>query len=343
MKIELRNVAKGPARARALEPTSTAFTTGTAVLVEAETEQRPTVLGLIASGRMKPDAGEVLLDGKADARTIRVRTALVDAPDVCDPAPDVTVYGLVEEELMFAGRPSNLIAARRWLDDNGFGGMGRMPISAVAPRERISLLLELTALRRRVTAMVLVSPDRHGGDPREWWRIVQDFAARGYAMLVIAGVASAMVLQERDAAAVQHSESTDTTPEESTGSTPEESTGSTPEASTGSTPEASTGSAPEASTDSTPEESTGSTPEESTEVMAETEGEEALEVQQARTATTQPDDPPKSPAETAGDTPADLQQPPTAATRHEEPTDEAAEPEAGAPTQDIPEPEEDEQ
>ncbi len=201
MRIELHDVAKGPARARALEPTSTAFETGTAVLVEAETEQRPTVLGLIASGRMRPDAGAVLVDGLSDARRIRVRTALVDAPDVCDPAPDVTVYGLVEEELMFAGRPANLISARRWLDENGFGALGRMPISAVAPRERISLLLELTALRTRVEAMVLVSPDRHGGDPRDWWRVVEDFAARGYAMLVVAGRASATVLRGTDVAA----------------------------------------------------------------------------------------------------------------------------------------------
>lgn len=200
MKIELRDVAKGPSRARALDPTSTAFETGSAVLVEAETEQRPTVLGLIASGRMKPDSGTVLLDGRADTRAIRIRTALVDAPEVCDPAPDVTVYGLVEEELMFAGRAANLLSARRWLDDNGFAGIGRMPIAAVAPRVRISLLLELTALRSRVEAIVLVSPDRHGGDPREWWGIAHDFAARGYAVLVIAGIASAMVLREADLA-----------------------------------------------------------------------------------------------------------------------------------------------
>ena len=199
MKIELRDVAKGPTRARALEPVSVVFETGTAALVEAETEQRPAVLGLIASGRMRPDAGAVLLDGAEDARAVRARTALVDAPEVCDPAPNVAVSGLVEEELMFAGRPANLLSARRWLDENGLGHLARLPISAVAPRERIALLLELTALRRRVEAMVLVSPDRHGGDPRDWWDVVEGFAARGYAMLVVAGRASATVLQNRDA------------------------------------------------------------------------------------------------------------------------------------------------
>jgi len=191
MKIELHNVAKG----RALAATSTVFATGAATLVRAETEQRPTVLGLIASGRMRPDAGEVLIDGRADAASIRDAVALVDAPDVCDPAPNVTVLGLVEEELMFAGRPSNLLSARRWLEATGRSALGRLPISAVAPRDRIALLLELTALRERIRGMVLVSPDRHGGDPAQWWELVEEFAARGYAMLAIAGDASAMVLR----------------------------------------------------------------------------------------------------------------------------------------------------
>nr|WP_274636699.1 hypothetical protein [Microbacterium bovistercoris] len=195
MKIELHAVAKGPQRARALDPVSVSFATGQAVLIEAETEQRPTVLGLVASGRMRPDAGQVLLDGADAGREIRRRVALVDAPEVCDPAPNVTVLGLVEEELMFAGRASNVISARRWLDENGFAGLVRMPISAVAARDRVALLLELTALRRDVEGMVLVSPDRHGGSPLDWWEVVDGFAARGYAMLAITGRAAAMVLR----------------------------------------------------------------------------------------------------------------------------------------------------
>ena len=51
MRIELRGVGKGR-RSEALPPTTVGFESGRATLARAETEQRPTVLGLLASGRM---------------------------------------------------------------------------------------------------------------------------------------------------------------------------------------------------------------------------------------------------------------------------------------------------
>lgn len=192
MRVSLTSVSKG----RALPETSLSFASGTARLAVAETEQRPAVLGLIASGRMRA-SGEVLIDGAPDARALRRRVALVDAPEVCDPAPDVAVAGVAAEELMFAGRPSSPLAVRRWLTDAGFADLARVPIADVAPGDRVRLLLELTALRAGVEGMVLVSPDRHGGSPEEWWGIVEELAARGFAMLAIAGDASAMVLDGR--------------------------------------------------------------------------------------------------------------------------------------------------
>src|SRR6478735_9799562 len=114
MKVELQKVAKGAA----LPPTSATFETGRATLARAETEQRPTVLGLIASGRMRPDAGTVTIDGTTDYSAMRLRIALIDAPDVSEPAPNVTVAGIVAEELMFAGRRSNPVAALRWLEES---------------------------------------------------------------------------------------------------------------------------------------------------------------------------------------------------------------------------------
>ncbi|MBN9188435.1 hypothetical protein [Microbacterium sp.] len=196
MRIRLTDVAKGR-RDEALPPTSLAYASGEARLALAETEQRPTVLGLIASGRMAPDAGTVTIDGRADAATLRRAVALVDAPDVCDPAPNVTVAGMVAEELMFAGRPSNPVSARRWLEAEGFGAIARTPVADVSPRERVALLLGLTALRPGVEGMVLVSPDRHGGHPAEWWELAESFADRGFAMLVVAGEAAAIVLEGR--------------------------------------------------------------------------------------------------------------------------------------------------
>ncbi|MDL9978089.1 hypothetical protein [Microbacterium candidum] len=191
MRVELREVSKG----LALPATSVSYASGEVAVAVAETEQRPTVLGLIASGRMRPASGVVVVDGKTDAAALRRRVALVDAPDVSDPAPNVTVAGVTAEELMFAGRTANPIAVRRWLDAAGYGHLARVPFGDVSPRERIGLLLELTALREGIEGIVLVSPDRHGGDPRESIDLVEAFAARGLAMLVIVGQAAASLLR----------------------------------------------------------------------------------------------------------------------------------------------------
>ncbi len=196
MRISLDAVAKGR-RDVALPPTSLVFVSGRATLAVTETAQRPTVLGLIASGRMTPDAGTVALDGETGRHAtaaIRRRIALIDAPDVSEPAPNIPVAGVTAEELMFAGRPSDPISARRWLDAHGLRHYSRLPIADLAPAERVRLLLELAALRSGVEGVVLVSPDRHGGDPARWWALAEEFAGRGLAVLVIAGEASASSL-----------------------------------------------------------------------------------------------------------------------------------------------------
>lgn len=198
MRVELRDVAKGR-RDLALPATSLLYRSGRATLAIAETEQRPTVLGLIASGRMRPDAGSVLLDGAGSSRSLRRRTALIDAPDVSDPPPNISTTGLVGEELMFAGRPADPISARRWLEEQNLRSLARVPVGDVSPTDRIRLLLELAVLRPGVDGLVLVSPDRHGGDPRAWWRLAEEFAARGQAVLVIAGRAAADLLTDSPA------------------------------------------------------------------------------------------------------------------------------------------------
>lgn len=193
MRIELRGVSKGR-RGLALAPTTVGFESGRATLARAETEQRPTVLGLLAAGRMRPDSGTVTVDGRADAAAIRRAIALVDAPGVSDPAPDVTVAGVAAEELMFAGIPSNPVSVSRWLDDLGLRAVARVPIADVDPDVRLRLLTELALLRDGVEGLVLVSPDRHGGDPLEWWTLARRLADRGFAVLVIAGDASAAAI-----------------------------------------------------------------------------------------------------------------------------------------------------
>jgi hypothetical protein len=115
-----------------------------------------------------PDAGTVALDDATDRRArnaLRRRVALVDAPDVSEPAPNIAVAGVVAEELMFAGLASDPLSARRWLDEHDLRSSARLPIADLAPAHRLRILLELASARPGVDGLVLVSPDRHGGDP----------------------------------------------------------------------------------------------------------------------------------------------------------------------------------
>lgn len=193
MRIELRGVSKGRDQ-RALPPTSLSFRSASAVRTVAETEQRPTVLGLLASGRMRPDTGRILIDGAADGALLRRRVALVDAPQISEPEPNVSVAGMIAEELMFAGHAPTPFAARRWLDDLGYGDLASTPVGDISPDARIRIVVEAAVLRPDVEGIVLVSPDRHGGDPHDWWRTAEDLASRDYAVLVIAGVSSHLLL-----------------------------------------------------------------------------------------------------------------------------------------------------
>lgn len=194
MKISLHDVSKGR-NAQALPATSLEFHTASVRFALAETEQRPTVLGLIASGRMRPDSGRVSIDGTADPKSLRRRVALVDAPDVSDPHPDIALAGVVGEELMFAGLGATPLHARRWLAQLGFAELASVPIGNVDPAARVRILCELAVLRSGVEGIILVSPDRHGGSPDGWWRISSEFADRGYAMLVIIGGSAAVALE----------------------------------------------------------------------------------------------------------------------------------------------------
>lgn len=201
-KIVATGVSKG-SHGAVLPETSLAFSSGEAVLAVVETEQRPTVLSLIVSGRMKPSTGTVAIDGSVKRRELRRRVAIVDAPDVSEPHADVRFGDVVAEELMFAGRLSASWRVHSWLEEHEMREFGRVPMGELTPAVRVRALAELALLREGVDALVLVSPDRHGGDPKEWWNIARDLAARDVAVLVIAGYASASFI-EAEGLLMQH-------------------------------------------------------------------------------------------------------------------------------------------
>lgn len=193
MRVIASKVSKG-AGGSALPETSLEVHSGQAMLTAMETEQRPTVLSLIVSGRMKPTTGSVTIDGNASRRELRKRLAVVDALDVSEPHADVRFGEVVAEELMFAGRMPAPWAVRHWLDEHGMREHERVPMGQLVPEVRIRALAELALLREGVEGLILVSPDRHGGDPLDWWRIATDLAERDVAVLAIAGFASASLI-----------------------------------------------------------------------------------------------------------------------------------------------------
>ena len=204
MRVTLTAVTKAP-QDSALPATTLEFGSDAVTFARAETERRPTVLGLIASGRMRPDSGTVTLDGHTDYAGLRRQIALVDALGVSEPAADVRVEEVVAEELMFAGHLGRRRTVKRVLAEFGLADQARSNMGDVAPDDRIRLLTELAVLRDGVMGLVLTSPDRHGGDPLGWWDVAGGLAARGYAVLVIAGDASAHAIADLELADLEPS------------------------------------------------------------------------------------------------------------------------------------------
>jgi hypothetical protein len=193
MRIDLIDVTAGEGT-DALRPTTVGFESGTVTLVATETAQRPTLLALLASGRMTPEHGSVTRDPAVSGDELRASVAVVDAPDISEPASGLRLDGIVQEELMFAGMPSSSKAVLETLDTLGAREFARTPIENVPATVRLHVLAELAAMRDDVDALVLTSPDRHGGEPLEWYPVAQGLAERGYAVLVIAGAASVALL-----------------------------------------------------------------------------------------------------------------------------------------------------
>ncbi|MEJ5945459.1 hypothetical protein WDZ17_09165 [Pseudokineococcus basanitobsidens] len=205
MEIEAQDVAVETGGALLLPPTGVLLAAGRRTLVAGAAGHdlgAHTALALVLTGRMVPSRGRLLVDGHDvglwGRDQLRRAAAVVDAPGVDEPEPDLPLRAAVGEELRGAGRPASAADAHAWLDDLGLAGSAGTAARDLPPGVRTRALAELAASRPSVAALVLVRPDRAGGDARDddgWWATAGDLAARGLAVGVLVPPADAALVE----------------------------------------------------------------------------------------------------------------------------------------------------
>ena len=196
--IELREAAIGSGLAADLPATTLVIEPGSPTIIVAETAERPMLLSLVIGGRLALTSGSALIDGRPDAAALRAATALVDTPFVAEPTPGITLALVVAEELSFAGRPSGAKSVAAWLQGHGLSFLSQVPMRSIPATERVLLLTELALLREGVTAIVVTSPERHGGDPAEWYPQLEAISQRGISVAIITDSPTARLLETLD-------------------------------------------------------------------------------------------------------------------------------------------------
>jgi ABC-2 type transport system ATP-binding protein len=150
-----------------------------------ETDERPMVVSMLLGGRIRPDAGSVEVDGTTDLTTLRHRTALVDTPFVAEPAPGVSLGIVVSEEFSFSKRAGGAKQVRAFLAEHDLADYTGIEVRALPPAARVRIFSELALLRDGVDTLILTSPERHGGDPREWFDSLSTIADRGIGVVIV--------------------------------------------------------------------------------------------------------------------------------------------------------------
>ena len=193
MRIRAEQVAVQGAHGPLLHPTSLTIAPGQLALVRGEPHAGHTAFGLAITGRLNPTAGLVTVDGRADAETLRTRSALVDADGITAPEGSLRLADVVAEELALLGRPARRRDALGWLARHRAESYAGQRIDALPPGVRIGLLTELAA-RDDVRLLVLDTPDRHTGNTQAWWPLALRQAERGHAVVVLCATSAARLL-----------------------------------------------------------------------------------------------------------------------------------------------------
>jgi len=196
MRIVADRIAVGSGPTAELPPLSLEFSTEQPTAVAVGAGQRPTVLSLVLTGRMRPTAGRVLLDDREDPAALRRSLALVDTPTVAEPHEDLALATVIREELALAHQRAGSGVVRGVLRDLGASEWAEAPVRLVPGAVRLRLLAELASRRAGVRGLVLTSPERHGVTPAELATITAELRDRSLAVLTITTAATQAALVE---------------------------------------------------------------------------------------------------------------------------------------------------
>jgi energy-coupling factor transporter ATP-binding protein EcfA2 len=173
-----------------LRPTSLTVKPGELTLVAGEPGAGHTALGLLLSGRIKPSTGTV----SPDAKALRKRVVLIDAPEVNEPEDSLSLAAIVGEELAMNGMRSGKKAVHDWLVEHAADEHASKRFEHVPPQTRCAVMLELASARPGVTALVLDCPDRYHPNPREWFALAQDYVTPERSVVALCSNSSAHIL-----------------------------------------------------------------------------------------------------------------------------------------------------
>jgi hypothetical protein len=190
MRINLESVAIGEGLGASVPPLTLTIADGQVSVLAVETAERPMLVSLLLGGRLKPDSGRVTIDGRENLDELRKRSALVDTPVVAEPTAGLSLASIVAEEFSFAGMPSSRRAVRQFLHRHGIADYGAVPVRSLPPIRRTRMFSELALLRPGVGALIVTSPERHGGDPAEWYDSLAAIAERGIAIAIVTDAAT---------------------------------------------------------------------------------------------------------------------------------------------------------
>ena len=190
MLITLEAAAIGEGLGASVPPLTATVADGEVSVLAVETAERPMLVSLLLGGRLKPDSGRVTIDGRENLDELRKRSALVDTPVVAEPTAGLSLASIVAEEFSFAGKPSSRRAVHQYLHRQGIAEYGAVPIRALPPIRRTRMFSELALLRPGVNALIVTSPERHGGDPAEWYDSLAEIARRGVAIVIVTDAAT---------------------------------------------------------------------------------------------------------------------------------------------------------